>query len=112
MLKDTSDIKRNQHKTFNNQMRTLKELLILLRQYIIDQKSKEFYGMCGQIEEMGSINVINRAENIILSKYVLSNRKGRVYKPLPAYWWKPGNKPPRLRWCDQHVKLQPIPLCL
>ena len=86
-------------------MRTLKELLILLRQYIVDQKSKEFHGMCGQITRMAKKNLITPEEWRVLRLYLYNNRKGRVYFKSQGYWWKPGNKPPRLRWCDQHVKI-------
>ena len=81
--------------------RTIKQLLILLRQYIVDQE--DFQGLCGESQEMQTRGIITFDEEIILYNYVINNRKGRIYKLNTSFWWKPGNKPPRLRWCDAHI---------
>ncbi len=86
-------------------MKSLKELLILLKQYIIDQEPNDFWGMCGEVSEMESRKIITSKEETRLTNYIDDNRKGRYYILEAAYWWKPGNKPPRLRWCDVHIKI-------
>ena len=88
-------------------MRTLKELLILFHQYIVNQQPIDFYGMCGSIFDIKRNKIITSSEYTLLKNYIEANipYKSKRWHENTAYWWKPRNKPPRLRWCSKHIKI-------
>ena len=81
--------------------RDLKELLILLKYYIIRQKPDIFYGMCGEIYEMYSIGYLENTEISILIKFLEVNRpKGLEER---NYWFPKGEKQPRIDWLNEQI---------
>lgn len=80
--------------------RTIKELLILLREYIVEQDV--FLGMCSEINEMYCLDLISNKESKILTNYLKKNRP----KGMDMFdsWWKEGDKQPRLYWIDEQLK--------
>lgn len=80
--------------------RTIKELLILLRKYIVEQD--HFWGMCGEINEMYHFELISNKEYKILTNYSKNNKPKNTF--YDYYWWKEGYKQPRLDWIDEQLK--------
>lgn len=80
--------------------RTVKELLILLREYIVKQYI--FWGMCAEIREMYQIELISNKEFKILESYLKNNKPKNTF--YDDFWWKEGKKQPRLDWIDEQLK--------
>ena len=80
----------------------MKNLLIKLREHI--ETENGFFGMCGSIQEMREYaKSIGYGEADILKEYIDDNRGKNRYKPSPLYWWKPGNKQPRINWLNRQI---------
>lgn len=111
-------------------MKTIKQILILVRQEIIDQtyfttttESKVYYGLCqvaGYLFKENKLtsfelNIFNQYWNTyaqtvkVFYRFKDDNVKGIVIKTLGNGWyhWIPRNKPPRINWLDRHIKLNP-----
>lgn len=80
--------------------RTIKELLILLREYIVEQDN--FFGMCSEINEMYCLDLISNKESKILENYLKNNKPENAF--YDDYWWKEGDKKLRLDWIDEQLK--------
>lgn len=79
--------------------RDIKELLELLREYIIKQDGT-FIGMCAEIIEMNKRGFITEGERFLLKRYLTKN------KPVSTrnvYWWPAGFKTPRINWLDEEI---------
>ena len=91
-------------------MRTIHELLILLRDNIIIHKSwfglkqRIANGLCLEASWLqhneGKINYMEYCE---LVNYITSNRP--IYWRSKSYGWKPKLWKPRLKWLNKHIKL-------
>ena len=88
-------------------MTTTEKLVLrdLLRSLVnhIDQESG-FVGMCGSIMEMREYaRSLTRYEADILNEYISNRRGNHRYAKSPLYWWKPGNKEPRINWLNREI---------
>ena len=87
-------------------MRDIKTLL----QLMLDNKFLFTNGLCYWAWEMKFVGLITVAEVSILSWYIRNNRVskysslGTFYRSNRAYWWKPGNITPRIKWIKEHIK--------
>lgn len=79
--------------------RTIKELLILLREYIV--KQYDFLGMCSEIRDMYHIDLISSVEYDILTNYLKNNKPENIND---NFWWIPREKQPRLDWINEQLK--------
>lgn len=79
----------------------MKELLIKLRDFIINQEPSIFRGMCGQISIMYYKDKITNLESIRLKDYIKSNKPNFVSSGV--YWWDPGLKQPRIDWLNDQI---------
>lgn len=90
-------------------MRTYKELLILLKETMIDEP---FFieGLCYTVSSLRHYKeMINYAEQRKLELYIKRNRpkRGKLYNKdfkLSGNYWERGQKAPRLNWIDHHIK--------
>jgi len=64
-------------------------------------ESTYYTGLCHLITEMQKYNLINDRECDKLDRYITKHRpnKGKIYS------WPIGNKPPRIKWLKQQIKL-------
>lgn len=90
-------------------MRTLKELLIVLRDNAIIEpysvhKCATRLGLCYQITDLRLAAKINRNECELLKSFITAEteRKHSVYYP---YMYMPGNWTYRKRWLNKQIKL-------
>lgn len=82
--------------------RYLKDLLILLRDYIINQEPSCFVGMCYSIYEMYHVKWILRSSELkILSKLLTENKPNEV--DTGDLWFPKGEKPPRIDWLNNEI---------
>jgi len=83
-------------------MRTIKELLIEMRE---NANHYIFSGLCSL-----NMSFFDREEYDVMKKYIKRNRPLTWYTifslGLNVYWWKPGNKKPRIKWLDKQIKKQ------
>ena len=99
-------------------MKTIKELL----QLTLTEGNKSFktggylppqfayYGLCGFVNALKKVSIINAKEFIILDSFIHNNRpqkssphyrKTQEYK---AYYWKEGLWKPRRKWLIDQIK--------
>lgn len=100
--------------------RTLLELLIIVRDKLskphikLEEKhcNRHYYtnkyGLCRFVYLLESRRFINKHEHEKLQDYILMNYPphSRLYKKVEGYWFKPGSKPPRLRWLDKRIEIE------
>lgn len=79
--------------------RTTKQLLIILRDYIIE--TPEITGMCQCINWLYYKNVITEREHRRIDKYFFK------FKHTMNYWFPPGEKEPRLKWLNEQILKKP-----
>jgi hypothetical protein len=79
--------------------RDIKELLILLRNYI--KTEYDFMGMCGSTSEMRSNGIINYAEEQLIGGWNNDNKPDDA-NPF-GFWWTPGETQPRLDWLNEQI---------
>ena len=96
-------------------MRTIKELLILVRDNLYLMKDKHLAsGLCSVASVMEDRHIISMEEYNIILKYLDNNKPANAIKraSLPAvidgyqqnrFWWKPCNITPRLKWLDKQI---------
>lgn len=82
-------------------MKSINELLVLLKEEIVANSSFS-YGMCGSITNLEDSRSITAEEVINLRNYLRKNSPTSV---MDAFWWISGDKEPRLKWLDEHIKL-------
>jgi hypothetical protein len=87
--------------------RTIKELLILLREHIIEEEKENFYGMCNELYYMNYLGSVSDEEFFILEDYLQNNVPFTWYKTFSiftsAYWWIPGDKTSRIKWLNKKI---------
>ena len=90
--------------------RGIKELLTLLKDEV--ETAHEFDGLCSSLFQL----FISNKEIHDLKVFIRENRPFTLisYDPLGgiylftkgSYWWKRGDKAPRLKWLDKMIKKQ------
>ena len=76
------------------------KLLTMVREYIVEDRC--FYGMCGVAQDL-LFNGINIRERSVLLTYIDERQPPRSKMYDYGFWWKRGNKKPRLRWLDKEI---------
>ena len=97
-------------------MKTIKELLIIVRDNI-QQDILFTDGICLETYRLHAENIIDYDEYYLLVEFLNNNTPltknviiDRILelnftKPLDAtYWWKYGDKKPRIKWLNKHIK--------
>jgi hypothetical protein len=80
--------------------RSILKLLVFLRDYIRDT-DRFFNGMCLIIMRMNNQNLISLDERVLLIRYFEENKPKHI---KTSYWWKVGDKVPRLKWLNKQIK--------
>ena len=89
-------------------MRPIKQLLIILRDYIIEEKPIQF-GICSAISDMKNDNIISLHEYAVLISFINYNRPSpwnKYYnKKLKkfAYFWPGGDFVIRTKWLNHAI---------
>ena len=81
-------------------MRTIKELLILLREKCVTRIPEAKYGICGTIDWLVSCEDISLDEAYKLYYYVEINQPKEV---AGAYWWPRGELSPRIEFLNKLI---------
>ena len=90
--------------------RNINELLIILRDYIKEMDDFDL-GLCHIISVLFDVGLINQYEYFVLKDYVNYNKPkwySKHFSPIQLqspYYWKKGNKTPRLKWLDTQIKI-------
>lgn len=89
-------------------MRSTKELLILIREYIIEKKP-DFYGLCYVITKLYENNIITLAELDNIRDFIHSNRpkRGKYYikgRSKTLFFWPSGDFEIRLKWIERQIQ--------
>ena len=79
--------------------RDIKELLILLRDYI--ETEQGFIGMCFSTNEMVNYGWITENEELLIDKWNVDNRPSCTNER--GCWWPRGDKQPRLDWLNEQI---------
>lgn len=81
-------------------MRTIKELL----QIMLDNSKYFSYGLCNMVNTLYYFEYISFVEANILKRYINENPPiGFLGK---GYYWEYGKLEPRIKWLEEHIKLQ------
>ena len=83
------------------EQRDLKELLILLKYYIIRQKPDIFYGMCIAIDEMLCRDILTYSEYVVLRNFLKDNKPKGLMRL--DFWFPKGEKQPRIDWLNNEI---------
>ena len=83
--------------------RDLLELLKLMYEYT--KTEKDYAGLCATVCEMHYLKIITSIERYILNKYIDQNPIPNFDGRWGWYWWKEGNKYPRLKWLKEQSKI-------
>lgn len=98
-------------------MRTIKELLTVVRNSIINDKPQLILGLCWYTTLCLHEDIISREEYDILQDYYKKNvpvtyniMVNKVFNDSTKhiFWWKPGNKTPRIKYLNKHIKKQKV----
>jgi hypothetical protein len=84
-------------------MRTTKELLEIML------KNEGYFncGLCDWVSRLFINNIISLDEKYKLKTYIRENKPFNWRTFLKsAYYWKPGNIKPRIKWIKKHIKKQ------
>ena len=94
-------------------MRTIKELLELLKQYTIENEL-DLTGLCYIADMLETCGIIDIKEYDCLLLYIDENRPNSTwYNGLKGkrklthespFYWKRGELAPRVEWCNLHIK--------
>lgn len=84
----------------NKPDRPIKELLVLVREFILDDEY--FYGLCGVVYDLSKAESITDTEYDVMSNYLDNHRPDKI----GDFWWPSGNKQLRLDWIDEQLKLK------
>jgi len=87
-----------QQRAMKNDMRSITELLTILRDHII--KHGISTGMCERIRYLCSINLITSAERDAMGIYILEHKPRRSHN----YWWNIGESKPRIEWLNRQIR--------
>ena len=88
-------------------MKTYKELLILVRDYIPEEVT--FNGLCGTAYDLWADEVITYKEYNKLLKFIKEHRpkRGKMYDSEyrhSEFYWSRKIKQPRLDWCNYWIE--------
>lgn len=87
-------------------MRTIHELLIVLRDKTPVKNNKITAGLCLSCLCRKNNDEITIDEFILLHCYIRANIPNSKFSTRQARWgWKPGNWTSRLRWLNKHIEL-------
>ena len=81
----------------------MEELLVKLSEYIENQDERSFFGMCETIEDMHGDLIITNDEHLLLYGFLKEKRLMRNAH-VADYWWKFGEKQPRLDWIAEQIE--------
>ena len=85
--------------------RSIKELLRIVLKNI----DNHVLGLCHLVRQLYRNNIINIDELILLLNYIMNHRPNNTYKEMGSvYFWKRGEKKPRIEWLEKHIKRQSI----
>lgn len=96
-------------------MRTIKELLVILRDYVIETDNFDS-GLCIAkwdlyLEKKITLKELELLtdyldENIPLTFNVIISRilDSDFRQPVVCHWWAVGKKEPRIKWLNKHIK--------
>lgn len=86
-------------------MRTIKELLILLREKLPEYIIKETSGsICLAIVEMWENDDITTLERYMLDEYIEQKEPNNInYNGVPGFWWPYRELAPRLEFLDKLI---------
>lgn len=85
-------------------LRTIQQLRLLKKMRSLIVRDKNFYGMCGVINDLWNTSRINVFEQGILNVFLYDRKPSLSRQYGCGFWWKSGNKKPRLRWIDKEIK--------
>ena len=77
--------------------RSIKEIL----QLMLKHQDYFSFGLCHWIAKLNSWNIINRKEYLIIYDYINSEKP----KGSSDFWWEKGRIKPRLKWLEEHIKI-------
>lgn len=91
-------------------MRTISELLTILRDNADVNGDKIHAGLCFEVDELSRKNIISISEKELLQEYIEENMPERIisniYTTFVSAWgWTVSEWPPRLKWLNKHIKL-------
>ena len=84
--------------------RSLRELLILLKRFIL--KDKCFEGLCKSANDLERFNKITSEEETRLVLFIYDNKpkpKNYYFYHAIGYFWEPRVKAPRFRWLNKYI---------
>lgn len=89
-------------------MRPMKELLILLKEYVEQLPNDKFMGMCPCTLYMRRERIISLDEELFIDEFTRENRPTDTrfgdITPYNMYFWPYGEKEPRIAFLDHHIK--------
>ena len=83
-------------------MRTIKELLILLREKLPEYLPAKSLGLCSSMKWLRRDGLITLEEYDMISTYVYMHRPG-YFNTMCGYWWHPRSVTPRLEFLDKLI---------
>ena len=92
-------------------MRTISELLTILRDNARVENDSIFMGLCFEIGSLLGKIIITTSESIKLKIYIQENMPVRMLEDeigghvASPYGWPPGEWTPRLAWLNEHIEL-------
>jgi hypothetical protein len=81
-------------------MRTTKELLEIMLKNMSMFKN----GLCGLVWALYRENIISAHEYYTLKDVISKGRPKRTFDD--EWYWKPGNKKPRVNWINKQIEIQ------
>lgn len=88
-------------------MRTISELLTILRDNAGVYDNQIYDGLCWEVFELFSSNIISSDENNALCDYIDENMPKMINDDglISDYGWPIGEWLPRLEWLNEHIEL-------
>jgi hypothetical protein len=87
-------------------MRTIKELLELM---LKNRTNRLRFGLCVVASDLYKMMVITKEEYLRLQKYIDENQPRNLYNwfglRYTQFYWKPGDRKPRIKWLKKHIGL-------
>ena len=74
--------------------------ILNLLKLVLDNIDQLELGLCHLLDNLRIHSFITRAEYFILDDYLFANRSIQN-----GYWWPKGEKEPRIRWLNLHIKI-------
>ena len=70
----------------------------------INTSGTYFYGICSVVWHMYNMQIIKYTDKVGLLNYLRENAPKNRYAKDCIYWWKPGNKIPRINWIKKQIE--------